>query len=62
MSDVHRVVNRVWFAPIVLGALSAAGLVAALVSDDLGDWLAWAALGVPVAVAAVYSLRPEGRR
>jgi hypothetical protein len=62
VSGVHRAVNRVWFAPIVLGALSAAGLVAALVSDDFGDWLAWAALGVPVAVTALFSLRPEGRR
>jgi hypothetical protein len=62
VSGVHRVVNRVWFAPLVLGVSSAVGLVAALVSDDLGDWLAWAAVGLPAAVALLFSLRPEGRR
>ena len=62
MSGVHRAVNRVWLVPLVLGVLSAAGLMAALVADDLGDWLSWAALGVPVAVTAFFSVRPEGRR
>lgn len=45
---------RVWTAPVVLGVLSAIGLVSALLSDDAGDVLAWLTLGAPVAVVAWY--------
>lgn len=39
-----------WGWPIVLGVLTAIGLVSALFSDGgLGDALAWLTLGVPVA-------------
>ena len=47
---------RVWTAPVLLGALSAVGLIAALVADGVGDAIAWAALGIPVAVSAWYGL------
>ena len=45
---------RVWTAPIVLGVLTAVGLISALVSDDAGDALAWLAVGAPVAVVLWY--------
>lgn len=52
MSAKDRV--DVWTAPIVLGVLTAVGLISALVSDDAGDVLAWLTLGVPVAVVLWY--------
>ena len=44
--------SRVWRAPMGLAALSAVGLVAALLSDGPGDVLAWLTLAAPVAVVA----------
>jgi hypothetical protein len=55
-----RRVNRIWAIPIALGAASAIGLVAALLSERLGDVIGWAALGLPVAIVLRYSLRREG--
>jgi hypothetical protein len=46
---------KVWTAPIVLGVVSAIGLTTALVSDDIGDVVAWVALAVPVVVVLWYS-------
>jgi hypothetical protein len=43
---------RLWGWPIVLGLLSATGLVTALVSETWGDAWSWFALGAPVAVIA----------
>ena len=45
--------GRVWGMPLVLGLLSAIGLVAALLADGWGDVLSWAALTVPTAVSLV---------
>lgn len=52
---------RVWTAPVLLGALSAIGLIAALVADGIGDAVAWVALGIPIAVSAWYGLRTSRR-
>ena len=38
--------------PIVLGVLSAVGLIAALLGDEAWDIVSWFALGVPCAVMA----------
>jgi hypothetical protein len=43
---------KVWRVPIVLGLLTASGLLAALVSDGIGDVWSWIALASPLAVAA----------
>lgn len=51
MSDDFK---RLWAWPIVLGVLTATGLVSALVSESWGDWWSWFALGVPVAVMTVF--------
>lgn len=48
---------RLWGAPILLGVLTAIGLVSALVGDGAWDYLSAATLGVPVAVAAWYGVR-----
>ncbi|MDO9162045.1 MAG: hypothetical protein Q8N35_01150 [Methylococcaceae bacterium] len=41
---------QIWGAPILLGLITAAGLLAALLSDGIGDMLSWLAIAVPVAV------------
>ena len=53
---------RLWGWPIVMGGLTASGLLAALVSDTWGDAWSWVALGIPVATMARLGLRrrPEG--
>jgi hypothetical protein len=48
-----------WGWPLVLGLLSASGLLTALVSDGWGDWWAWLGLGVPVAVMAWFAWVPR---
>jgi len=55
---------RMWRWPIVLGLLSATGLVSALLSDGWGDVWAWLALGVPLLVIAwfVWAANADDRR
>ncbi len=48
---------RVWPAPILLGVLSTVGLMAALLSDGMGDYLSWLTLTIPVAVVLWYAPR-----
>lgn len=45
-----------WGWPIVLGLVTAVGLVAALVGDNAWDFASWLALGLPVAMSAWYGL------
>jgi hypothetical protein len=52
---------RLWGWPIVLGLLSATGLVTALVSEGWGDVWSWIALGVPVLVMAWFGWRRRVR-
>jgi len=52
--------KRLWGAPIVLGVLTATGLLSALVSDGgWGDWWSWLGLGIPVAVMAWFWWKPS---
>jgi hypothetical protein len=48
---------RIWRHPLWIGALTAVGLVAGLVSDGWGDALAAVGLGVPAATALFFGLR-----
>jgi hypothetical protein len=50
-----------WRWPLGLALLSAIGLLSALVSEGLGDWLAWATLAAVLLVAARFGLS-FGRR
>jgi hypothetical protein len=51
----------VWRLPVALGALTASGLLSALVSDGIGDVWSWIALAVPLAVAA-FCMQPCAQR
>jgi hypothetical protein len=53
---------RVWTAPIFLGVLSSVGLIAALLSEGFGDYLAWLTLGIPVAVVLWYAPPRRARK
>ena len=46
--------TRIWGAPIALALLSCVGLLAALLSDGLGDAVSWVALAAPIAAALWY--------
>ncbi|WP_333874962.1 hypothetical protein [Methylobacter sp.] len=39
--------KQIWTVPIMLGLISACGLVAALLFDGIGDVVSWIALAVP---------------
>ena len=41
----------------MLGLISASGLIAALLSDGIGDVVSWTALAVPIVIALWYSVR-----
>jgi hypothetical protein len=49
---MQRTALQVFAVPIVLGVLSAIGLVAALLGDDVWDYVSWLALGIPCVVMA----------
>jgi hypothetical protein len=44
----HRTLGQIFAAPIMVGALSVIGLVAALVGDGWWDALSWLSLTLPV--------------
>lgn len=50
---------RLWGVPIVLGVLTAIGLVAALLGDGFLDYVSAVALGVPVVLGTWHSLRRQ---
>ncbi|HEY1230677.1 MAG TPA: hypothetical protein VGF26_25495 [Ramlibacter sp.] len=54
--------RQVWGMPILLGVLTAAGLVAGLLGDGWWDAVAVAGLGVPVAVGVWHMFKPTARR
>jgi hypothetical protein len=49
---MQRSALQVFAVPIVLGVLSAVGLVAALLGDSVWDVVSWLTLGVPCIVMA----------
>jgi hypothetical protein len=49
--------TQIWTVPIMLGLISACGLIAALLSDGVGDVVSWIALGVPITVGFCYAVR-----
>jgi hypothetical protein len=49
---MQRSALQVFAVPIILGALSAVGLVAGLLGDNVWDIVSWLALGIPCLVMA----------
>lgn len=48
---------HIWLAPIILGLLSAIGLLSALAGDDIWDVLSWLTLTLPLVVAVYYLIK-----
>ncbi|MPZ57193.1 MAG: hypothetical protein GEU91_11995 [Rhizobiales bacterium] len=61
MVPERRNLQRIFGVPALLGLLSAAGLLSALLGDNLWDALSWIALSAPIAVALVYVMRGRAR-
>lgn len=47
----------IFLIPAIVAAVSCAGLISALVGDDVWDVLSWITLSVPVAVCVWYAFR-----
>jgi len=52
----------VFGAPLIVGALSLAGLLAALLAGDFGRYFSWIAVALPVAIVTIVWLRPRFHR
>lgn len=48
---------QIWGMPILLGLISASGLIAALLFDGIGDTVSWLALAAPVVTALWFGVR-----
>jgi hypothetical protein len=48
---------KVWGTPLLIGILSAFGLISALAGDNVWDALSWLTLGVPVVVTGWFLRR-----
>jgi hypothetical protein len=49
--------RAVYGGPLVLGVLTVAGLLSALLSEGPGRYFSWLALGAPVAISAWFFAR-----
>jgi hypothetical protein len=47
----------VYGGPLLIGVLSIAGLLSALLSEGPGRYFSWIAVGTPIALAAWFSVR-----
>jgi membrane protein implicated in regulation of membrane protease activity len=47
----------IFLVPAIIAVVSCAGLISALVGDNVWDWLSWLTLSVPVAVCVWYAFR-----
>lgn len=54
--------SQIWAIPVVLGILTLAGLVSALVLENIGDKISWALLTVPVLVMGFYCFIDRSNR
>jgi hypothetical protein len=57
-----RSLRAIFAAPALLGVLTAAGLMSALLGDDIWDALSWLMLAAPIAVVAWYLWAALGKR
>lgn len=46
---------KLWGIPLLLGVLSLAGLLSALIGDGAADQLSWLCLGIPVLTGLYYA-------
>jgi hypothetical protein len=51
--SVRQTTRQIFGIPAVLGVLSIAGLIFALVGDGFWDGLSWVALAIPIVLVAI---------
>lgn len=61
-SDRARLWIRVFAAPVLLAAATITGLLAALLSGTVGQYVAWVTVGAPVAVIACVWVRRRSQK
>jgi hypothetical protein len=49
----HRTLGQIFALPVLIGAMSIAGLVSALVGDGVWDGLSWLMLVTPIVIYVV---------
>lgn len=54
---VHRTVWEVFRVPVLIAAVTTAGLTFALFGNGLSDAISWLALAVPVTIATFYWIK-----
>ena len=53
----HRTLGQIFAAPIVVGALSIVGLLAALIGDGWWDAVSWLSLTLPILLYLFFVVR-----
>jgi hypothetical protein len=53
----HRTLGQIFAAPIVVGALSIVGLLAALIGDGWWDVVSWLSLTLPILLYLFFIVR-----
>jgi hypothetical protein len=59
--STDKELSRLWGMPVLLGMLTAFGLLAALLGTGIWQWLAWPAIAAPIAVIVRHVFRPRAR-
>lgn len=63
VAPVRRgLLGRTYLMPLIIAAVSCAGLLFALIGDGMWDYLSWLALGLPVAIGLGFWLRKNDSR
>lgn len=57
----RQTLSQIFGWPLVIGALSTVGLIAALVGDGVWDGVSWLALLLPILLYVIFLLRPRRR-
>ncbi|RYE14117.1 MAG: hypothetical protein EOP51_28675 [Sphingobacteriales bacterium] len=53
---------HIWLAPIILGIISAVGLVSALTGDNIWDVISWVMLLIPLSAGAYFLVKSGQKR
>ena len=55
--SIHQTPTQIWSGPIIIGVVSAIGLLSALLGDGIWDAVSWASLSAPMAIIAWHVIR-----
>lgn len=50
---------KIWGMPLLLGLMSIAGLITALVGDDVWDVFSWLTLGIPLVIIGWFLIKKQ---